>query len=229
MSQDSPAVERRSFLTRVNTGLVAVAAMAGFAKAQSKAGTKMKFEPALYDKDDWLERPVKHRVILDSTEPGGTGDALLWASNVFRTSQRDYGVENADIALVVVLRHDSASFGVNDAMWEKYGAHLAVRGNIQDPKTKAAPNKNIYNARDYRELPSMGNTLESVAKLGAQFAICSLSTHANAGIIARATNQKADAVYAELTSNLITNGRMVPAGVVTVIHAEERGYALVRA
>ncbi len=228
MSQDSPAVERRSFLTRVNTGLVSLAAVAGIAKAQQKAVAKTKFEPAVYEKDDWLERPAKHRVILDATEPDETGNALLWGSNIFRTSQHDYGVEGGDIALVVVLRHSAAAFGMNDAMWEKYGAGLSVRGDIKDPKTHAAPNKNIYNSRDYRELPSMGNTLESVAKLGAQFAICSLSTRANAGIIARATNQKADAVYAELTSNLITNARMVPAGVVTVVHAEERGYALVR-
>lgn len=229
MSQDPAAVERRSFLTRWNTGLVSLAALAGIAKAQQKAAAKANFAPALHDQDDWLERPAKHRVVIDSTEPDGTGDALLWASNVFRTSQRDYGVENGDIALLVVLRHSSAAFGMSDAMWEKYGAQLAARGKIQDPKTHAAPNKNIYNAHGYNELSSMGNTLESVAKLGAQFAICSLSTRGNAGIIAKATGQDTDAVYAELTSHLIINARMVPAGVVTVIHAEERGYALVRA
>lgn len=229
MSQDSQPQERRQFITRFNTGLAALAAMAGLAKAQQKPASTARWEPVRHDKDDWLDIPAKHRVVIDATDPDGVGDALLWGSNIFRTNKSAYGVENSDMAVVIVLRHNATAFGYNDAMWAKYGAPLAARSKMEDPKTKQPPKLNIYNSADYRELPSMGNTLEGVAKLGGLFAICSLSTRGYAGVIARATGGKVDAIVAELESNLISSARMVPAGVITVTRAEERSYALVRA
>ena len=55
--------------------------------------------------------------------------------------------------------------------------------------------------------------------------VCDQSTHGYAGGFARTTDGKADAVYKELTSNLIGNSHMVPSGIVAVGHAQERGYA----
>jgi len=68
--------------------------------------------------------------------------------------------------------------------------------------------------------------IASLIKLGVRFAICDLSTHAIAGLIARDHGITADAAYKEITSNLIGNGRLVPAGIVAVNRAQERGYAL---
>jgi intracellular sulfur oxidation DsrE/DsrF family protein len=48
---------------------------------------------------------------------------------------------------------------------------------------------------------------------------------ATAAACARTADGKADAVYKELTSNLIGNSHMVPSGIVAVGHAQERGYA----
>jgi hypothetical protein len=39
----------------------------------------------------------------------------------------------------------------------------------------------------------------------------------------------ADAIYNELTTNLVSNARMVPAGIVAVNRAQERGYSLASA
>jgi intracellular sulfur oxidation DsrE/DsrF family protein len=36
-----------------------------------------------------------------------------------------------------------------------------------------------------------------------------------------------DTIYNELVANLISNSRMVPAGIVTVNRAQERGYSLI--
>jgi hypothetical protein len=55
--------------------------------------------------------------------------------------------------------------------------------------------------------------------------VCDQSTHGYAGGFARTTDSKADAVYKELTSNLIGSSHMVPSGIVAVGHAQERGYA----
>ena len=45
-----------------------------------------------------------------------------------------------------------------------------------------------------------------------------------AGALADSTKGNADAVYRELVANLIPNSHMVPAGIVAVNRAQERGY-----
>jgi intracellular sulfur oxidation DsrE/DsrF family protein len=70
--------------------------------------------------------------------------------------------------------------------------------------------------------------LDSLFKQGVQLAVCATSTRGYATSIAQATGGNADAIFNELTSNLVgKNARMVPAGIVAVSRAQERGYTLV--
>jgi intracellular sulfur oxidation DsrE/DsrF family protein len=71
--------------------------------------------------------------------------------------------------------------------------------------------------------------LASLSTQGVQFAVCSMATRRLAGMIARAVSGNADAIFAELTANLVSNGRMVSAGIVAVNRAQERGYSFVSA
>jgi len=230
MDRDSlPSSERRSFLTRLNSGLISLAALAGVAMAQDKPAPAEHWEPVRHPKDDWFDKPsVKHRLVFDTTTMDGVGEALAFAMNFYSANKAEYGVENSELGLVIVLRHRSAAFGFNDAMWAKYGATLATRSKVEDPKTGKAPTANLYNATGYGEgLTNRGITLETLAKQGGQFAVCALSTRALAGQIARAAGSTTEAILAELTANLVSNARLVPAGVVAVSRAQERGYTLV--
>ena len=84
---------------------------------------------------------------------------------------------------------------------------------------------NVYNAAGYGALlPSGGTTLDSLVKRGVHFAVCQMATRRFAGVIAEATGGTADAVYNELVANLIPNSHMVPAGIVALNRAQERGY-----
>ena len=220
--------ERRSFLTRLNLGLAGFAAVAGLAKAQQRPSAGARWEPARHETDDWLDKPgLKHRLMFDTIGADEVGNALAFGQNFFRTNQSAYGVENSEIAVLIVMRHLSAGFGLNDAMWAKYGASLAARTKAEDPKTKQTPSANIYSTTGYGELlPNRGITLEAMAKLGADFAVCTLSTRATAGLIARAVGSTPDAIFKELSANLVSNARLVPAGIVTVSRAQERGYSI---
>lgn len=229
MSQDSlPSRERRSFLARLNTGLASLAATAGLAMAAKKVPETARWQPARHEKDDWLDRNnAKHRLLFDSVVSDGLGEALAFASNIYLTNETDYGLKDSDLAVVIVLRHRSALFGYNDAMWAKYGEPLAARVKLEDPKTKQAPKVNMYNSVGYSELLlNRGITLDGLANRGAQFAVCQLSTRAFAASIAKATGGKADEIFTELSANLIPNARLVPAGIVAVNRAQERGYTL---
>lgn len=232
MNTQFPSPERRSFLTRLNAGAVSLAALAvgSIAKAQDKATVTARWEPARHDKDDWLDKlPGKHRLVFDTTTPEALGDALAFANNFIRVNRSDYGLQNSDLAVVIIARHRSTPFGYNDAMWAKYGMPIAARSKVEDPKTKLTPKTNIYNSEGYGDLAAnRGTTLDSLFKQGVQLAVCSTATRGYSRSIAEAVGGNADAIYNELIANLVSNNaRMVPAGIVAVNRAQERGYSLV--
>lgn len=225
--QDSSAPVRRSFLTSMNAGMAALAGLAvgGVARAQTKVTSR--FEPARHDKDDWYDQiPGKHRMVFDTTAFEPFADAVRFANNFFRGNQNGYGLAANDLAVVIIARHRSTPFAYNDAMWAKYGKIMGPRSKAQDPKTKAAPVINLFNATEGIEELSGGSTLDALAKLGVQFAVCGLATGAYGRSIAEATGQKADDVVKELSANLVANARIVPAGIVAVNRAQERGFTL---
>jgi intracellular sulfur oxidation DsrE/DsrF family protein len=221
--------ERRSFLSRLAAG-VALVGGAVFksapAAAQSPGSTAWK--PARHSQDDWLDQiPGSHRFIIDSVSPSGLGNALLFANNFFVANQNGYGLGNADAAVVLVLRHNSTPFAYTDAMWAKYSAAIGEASGFEDPKTKARAVVNVYQANTYGPtLPNNNVTLDALIGRGVHFAVCQMATRRFAGAIANAHKLDVEAVYKELTSNLIRNSHMAAAGIVSVNRAQERGYAL---
>jgi intracellular sulfur oxidation DsrE/DsrF family protein len=55
-----------------------------------------------------------------------------------------------------------------------------------------------------------------------------MATRRLAGTIASAVGGNVDDINGELIANLVSNGRMVSAGIVAVNRAQERGYSFVR-
>ena len=233
---DSSPVARRSFLSRLGLGMTASsatlsAALGSSAVAAQTPAPSTKWEPGHHAQDDWLDQlPGRHRLVFDTTQFDGFGGALLYANNFFLANQNGYGLGNPDLAVVLVVRHNSTVFAFNDAIWAKYGAPLSERGSLKDPVSKQAPTVNIYNAPALTaQLPSGGTTLDSLLKRGVHLAVCQMATRRLAGAIAQAKSGSAagsaDAIYNELTSNLVANSHMVPAGIVAVNRAQERGYS----
>jgi len=222
MSGQTPSSpERRSFFSRFNAGVASLAALAigGVAMAQQKSAAPARWEPARHDKDDWMDaRPGKHRLVIDTTSVDGFRNALLYASNFMLANRDDYGLQSQDLAVIVVARHISTAYGYNNDMWAKYGASLAGPAPSADAQAKEPPKANPTTA-----------SLAPLSNQGVQFAVCSMATRRLAGVIARAVGGNADAVNSELIANLVSNGRMVPAGIVAVNRAQERGYSLVSA
>ena len=218
---------RRTFLTQLGSGVTVAGAALGSGAPLANAQSSSPFRPASHALDDWMDTlPGKHRLVFDTTMPAGFGAALLYANNFFLANQTGYGLGNGDAAVVIVARHNSTPFAYTDAIWAKYGTPIAQRADFDDPKTKQRPVINVYNAAGYGALlPSLGTTLDSLVKRGVHFAVCQMATRRIAGVIAEATGGTADAVYNELVANLVPSSHMVPAGIVAVNRAQERGYA----
>jgi intracellular sulfur oxidation DsrE/DsrF family protein len=230
--------ERRSFLTGLTAGVSTVVATVAVAAATASTASGQSapsqlWQPSRHELDDWLDKDkasVKHRFVFDTMNPEGFGQALLYSSNYFTANQSGYGLQNSDLAVVIVARHNSTPFAFNDDIWKKYGSTIAQQANFTDPKTKMPPTSNLYQATGYGSvLTSLGTTLDSVLKRGVQLAVCQMATRNYAGTIARAVGGATDAIYNEITANLVSNSHLVPAGIIAVNRAQERGYSFVHA
>jgi intracellular sulfur oxidation DsrE/DsrF family protein len=187
--------------------------------AQVKPAPAARWEPARHDKDDWMDKlPGRDRLVIDTTTVDGFREGLLFASNFMSANRDDYGLQNQDLAVIVVARHISTAYGYNNDMWAKYGASLASPAPSAGAQAKESPKANPNAV-----------ALASLSTQGVQFAVCSMATRRLAGTIAHAVSGNTDTIFAELTANLVSNGRMVSAGIVAVNRAQERGYSFVSA
>jgi intracellular sulfur oxidation DsrE/DsrF family protein len=214
---------RRSFLARFGAAAAAFGLGSSAADAQpappapapAAPAPNSRWQPAREAKDDWLDQiPGKHRLFFDAVSAEGAAAAIRFAENFYTANKSGYGLEPADVAVVICLRHRATQFAFTDAIWAKYGPALSESDKVTDPKTGQAPTVNIHRAG-----------LDGHVKRGVHFAVCHLATTRLANFIARKTEANADAIYKELTANAIGNAHFVPAGIVAVNRAQERGYA----
>jgi intracellular sulfur oxidation DsrE/DsrF family protein len=203
---------RRTFLSRFP------AATALFAGPQAPQPASIQSAGAArHAADEWLARaPEKHRVIFDSWMADKFGEAIGFAANWVRINKEQYGLTEADLAVVIVTRHGTTPFAFNDAIWTKYGKLFAANMSANDKTAHPNPSTNIYASR-----------LANLTRQGVRLAICNLTLSAYTQIIAKETGAEPDAIHAELTANAIGSAQFVPAGIVAVTRAQEHGYALV--
>ena len=225
---------RRSFLSRLGAGVTAFGAALGANASTAQAQSSQvqpsqagRWQATRHDTDDWFDQvPGKHRFFFDTTSPGAIAQAIAFASNYFTANKSGYGLDDGDLAVVICVRHQSTAFAYTDAMWAKYGTPLGERAGFTDPKTQQSPTINVLNSAAHTTLANRGITVDALIKRGVHFAVCGLSTRANATNIAQKTGGKADDIFAELSAHLIPNGHLVPAGIVAVNRAQEHGYSL---
>jgi intracellular sulfur oxidation DsrE/DsrF family protein len=217
---------RRHFLTRLGAGvsvLGTAAAVKGYA-APPQSADSTRWSATRHSQDDWFDEiPGQHRLVFDTTTADGLSSALLYASNYFLANRTGYNLQDKDLAVVIVVRHNSTPFAYTDAIWAKYGTPISNQMNFVDPKTKQPPTVNLYNAA------GRGSTMDALLKRGVHLAVCQMATRAFAGSIARAVGANNDEIYNEVAANLLSNSHLVPAGIVAVSRAQERGYTFVNA
>ena len=221
---------RRSVISSIGAAGAAVVLGSRTTRAQAPAATG-RFQPARHPEDAWLDAmPGKHRTVIDTFSVNGAGNALLFANNLFISNAAGYRLTDADVAVVITLRHASVGFAFTDAMWAKYSVGLGEGLALTDPKTRQLPVVNLYNAQGHgTALPNYGQTISAVAKRGTHFAVCQMATSRVAGRIAASVGATQDAIYKELTANLIPNAHMMASGVLAVTRAQEYGYTVLSA
>jgi hypothetical protein len=208
---------RRSLMSGMSAVAAAFALGARPASGQPAAAP---FQPARHPQDEWLDKiRGKHRVVFDVTSASGVPEALHFAYNTYNGNKSMYGLEEADLAVVIVLRHSATAFGYSDAMWAKHGKALTAAAKYTDPKSSEPPKGNPFNATGTEAIGEM-------AKRGLQFGVCDTASHGLSRRIA-GPGGDADAAYKELVASMIPNSRLMVAGVIGVARAQEYGYSVV--
>jgi intracellular sulfur oxidation DsrE/DsrF family protein len=220
------SMARRLFLARLGTGAGVVgASLMSSPSAEAQSASDAAWRPARHTQDDWYDKiPGVHRFLFDSSTAESMGWALQFANNYFTANQEAYGLKDSDLAVVIVARHKSTSFAYNDAIWAKYGKQISEQAEFLDPKTKEAPKINVYGPAGETQ---QAGKMEALIKKGVQFAVCQMSTRGIATRIAKANSVEVVSVVKEITENLIGNAHMVPAGILAVNRAQERGYSFI--
>ena len=218
---------RRSFLGRLAAGaaVFGTAIATGSSPLQAMAEREV-YKPIRHPMDDWFDAiPGKHRIFFDAVSATGAGGALGFANNFAVANKSGYGLDANQLARVICYRHFATCFAFTDAMWQKYGPIWGGLMGFNDPKSNAAPVRNVWNATDLPGMqPNLGNPISMLVADGVHFAVCDMATHFIAGASAEKAGSTADAIYAELKANVIGNSHFVPAGIVAVNRAQERGY-----
>lgn len=226
--ENKPLLGRRRWLLG-SLGAVAAGAVVASAStnAASSSASDSRFKPAVHQNDAWMgELPGVHRAFIDSSSTEGGLTTMNYANNILTANVDDYGGSDSEYAMIVCFRHQSTPLGYNDAMWEKYGQNLSAFMSLTDSKTDKAFMQNPIKITGRSDLASRGHTQQEVAARGVNFVICNRATLGISGMIARATGAETADVYQELTANLVSNARLVPAGVMAVTRAQEFGYSL---
>jgi len=222
------SMARRFFLARLGAGASVIgASVVRSPGVAAQAAADAAWRPARNMQDDWYDKiPGVHRFLFDTSTGDSMGWALQFATNYFTANQEVYGLKDGDLAVVIVARHKSTSFAYNDSIWAKYGKQLSEQAEFMDPKTKEPPKINVYGPAG--ETVQAGR-MDALIKKGVQFAVCQMSTRGIAGRIAKANGVDTDSIVKEITANLIGNSHMVPAGILAVNRAQERGYSFIYA
>jgi len=108
---------RRSMLSVLGAAIAAFSLRPQSAHAQSERAART-FQPARHPEDEWMDTvPGKHRTVIDCAAAGAAGTGVFYANNIFTANRNGYQLTDADVAVIVVLRHEATTFAYNDAMW----------------------------------------------------------------------------------------------------------------
>jgi intracellular sulfur oxidation DsrE/DsrF family protein len=216
---------RRNFL-----GTLAAGAAAGIASIAPSISTFAadEFSPssAPYDDPEEMFKKIngKHRIVFDSTQPHEIYP-FAWP-RVFLLTNEATGTKEKDCSVVVVLRHSSIGYAMEDRVWAKYELGKLFKAN--DPATNEPAKRNPFwkPKEGAYKVPGVGTILIGVNELqasGVQFCVCSAAINVYSALTAQAMNLKHEDVKKDFTDAILPGIQPVPSGVWALGRAQQHG------
>lgn len=230
---DPSAAPRRGFLAQLASAVLGVAAGALARPAQAAAGTMpngraradTSAAPAGRWDLSWVDKiTAPHRQLFDSPQIE-EGSALSKAALFLAGYHEVYGTADADVNVVIVIRHRAVPMALASDAWARYD-FIGDQTKLKDPTTGHAAKRNPFlgvKDDDKYALVSPDSSLDALISRGAIVLVCSLALGGLAYQVADKTKQRADTVRSELERALVPGATLVPSGIFGVARAEEAG------
>jgi len=174
----------------------------------------------------WLDRlTAKHKQIFDlpSYEDGG---GLALVRNYLNGLRDGFGAEPPDVHPVAGIHGDAAPIVFSDAIWAKY--QFGKESKTKDPRTGAWALRNVYwKVREGED--GYESAVDRLQSRNCQFLFCNNVMRFMARSMAARHGTTYAAMRAELVGGLLPGVVVVPAMVVALGLAQERGCAYVYA
>jgi hypothetical protein len=215
---------RRRFLGSITAGAATISLATIFQPLQASAADIPGFNAD--DADTWFSKVKgrKHSIVFDSTEPN---DVLPFAwPRVFLMTNEKTGTAAKDCGVVVILRHSSIGYALEDRLWSKYNLGQVFKAD--DPETKQPSTRNPFwqPKPGAFKIPGFGPVQIGINELqssGVMFCVCNAALTVYSAVLADMAKMSQDDVYKDLMSGVLPGIQVVPSGVWAVGRAQENG------
>lgn len=219
--------DRRDFLGSLALGGVALAVGACATTAsQAPAVT-----PPPVAKDGpfdnrWLDQlTARHKQIFDISSYQDAG-GLFYAKNFFNAHRDAYETVYPDVQAVLGIHGSTYPVVFGDDVWAKY--QFGRRGKIKDPRTgKLALRNVLWQSREGEWMHEY--SVNALQARGAKFIFCNNALRFLTRTLAQEVGVSYETMRAELVHGLLPDVTVVPAMVVALGLAQERGCSYVYA
>ncbi len=230
-NETKEGTNRRNFLGATATSAAAIG-LTSIAPSLSAFAGEAKFDPKVYGDPEEFFKKIngKHRVVFDSPHPHEIYP-FAWP-RVFLLTNEATGTANKDCSVVVVLRHSSIGYAMEDKAWAKYGLGKLFEAN--DPETKQPATRNPFwkpKSGAYM-MPGVGELLIGVNQLqenGVQFCVCAAAINVYSAVVAQSMNLKHEDVKNDFMNSILPGIQPVPSGVWALGRAQEKQCAYIYA
>jgi intracellular sulfur oxidation DsrE/DsrF family protein len=221
--------ERREFLETLALGGVALAVGACATGRSTNEAPLPAAPPAAKEgpwDSSWLDQlTAKHKQIFD-VSAYADGGGLFYAKNYFNAHRDAFGMTYPDVQAVLGIHGDAYPIVFGDAIWAKYDFGRRVKA--VDPRTgKPALRNVLWQPREGEEMYEY--SVNALQPRGAKFILCNNVLRFVTRTLAQETGATYEATRTGLIAGLLPNVTVVPAMVVALGLAQERGCAYVYA
>lgn len=224
-SETKEGTNRRNFLGTIASGAAAIGLTSLASPITAMAVDSPKF-PSTYGDPEEMFKKIngKHRIVFDSPHPHEIFP-FAWP-RVFLLTNEATGSKDKDCSVVVVLRHSSIGYAMEDRLWEKYKLGELFQAN--DPETGKPALRNPFwkpKPGAYK-VPAFGEILIGVDQLqanGVMFCVCEAAIAVNSAVVAQTMNMKPEDVKNDFVKGILPGIQPVPSGVWALGRAQEHG------
>jgi len=230
VSEHGPGVDRRRFITGLAGSAAALAATAGAAPSELFAqNNPFPVYPAPQGGWDvsWVERmqKAKYRAVFDSATIDG-GIALTNAQTFLAGYKDVYNATDAEMGVVVVIRHRAMAIVFNDDIWARW--KLGEKNDMKDRAGNARTTNPWGAAANAAAGSPAGGTIDALIARGVTFLCCNLALMRNAGEFAREMQMPLEDARKLFIESLVPGVVRQTNGIFAITRAQAAGATLLK-